>query len=165
MFFLLFEQLALGELLGKDPFAAWGEEELRQSLTECNRWVREVTGPLNAPADAEGCRIENGQVITPKGFKEAWKRLYEAGWKSIGVSPEYGGAGAPHSLHLMIEELLSGANTSFTMYAGLTHGAAELIETFGTDEQKKTYVQKMYSGQWAGTMCLTEPQAGSDVGS
>ena len=164
MFFLLFEQFALSELLGKDPFAAWGEEEVRQTITECYRWVREVTGPLNAPGDAEGCHLESGQVTTPAGFKDAWKKLYEAGWKSISVSPELGGAGAPHSVQIMVEELLSGANTAFTMYSGLTFGAAEVIETFGTDEQKQLYCARMFGGQWAGAMCLTEPQAGSDVG-
>jgi alkylation response protein AidB-like acyl-CoA dehydrogenase len=164
MFFLLFEQFALADLLGKEPFAAWGEEEVRQSITECYRWVREVSGPLNPTGDSEGCTIENGQVRTPSGFKDAWKKLYEAGWKSIAVSPEHGGAGAPHSVQLMIEELLSGANTAFTMYSGLTFGAAEVIATFGTDEQKKLFVPRMFGGQWGGTMCLTEPQAGSDVG-
>ena len=165
MFFLLFEQFALGELLGKSPFDAWGEEEVRQSITECYRWVREVSGPLNAIGDAEGCRLENGQVLTPTGFKDAWKKLYEAGWKSIGVSAEHGGAGAPRSVQIMIEELLSGANTAFTMYSGLTYGAAEVIEAFGTDEQKHLFCERMFNGKWGGTMCLTEPQAGSDVGS
>jgi alkylation response protein AidB-like acyl-CoA dehydrogenase len=164
MFFLLFEQFKLGELLGKAPFDAWSEEEVRQSITECYRWVREVSGPLNAIGDHEGCRLEDGQVYTPTGFKEAWKKLYEAGWKSIAVAPEHGGAGAPRSVQLMIEELLSGANTAFTMYSGLTNGAAEVIEAFGTDEQRELFSSRMHSGQWAGTMCLTEPQAGSDVG-
>lgn len=162
--FLLFEQFKLGELLGKAPFEAWGEDEVRTSLTECYRWCREVVGPLNATADAQGCKLENGAVKTPDGFKAAWKSLYEAGWKSIAVDPHYGGAGAPHSLQVMIEELLSGANTAFGMYAGLAYGAAEVIEIFGTQEQKELYCQRMFSGKWGGTMCLTEPQAGSDVG-
>jgi alkylation response protein AidB-like acyl-CoA dehydrogenase len=165
MSFLLFEQFRLGELLGKAPFEAWGEQEVKTSLAECYRWAREVVGPLNAPADAEGCRVENGAVRTPKGFKEAWKSLYEAGWKSIAVDPEWGGAGAPHSLQVLIEELISGANTAFGMYPGLAFGAAEVIESFGTDEQKKLYCPRMFGGRWGGTMCLTEPQAGSDVGS
>ncbi len=162
--FLLFEQFKLGDLLGKAPFEAWGEEEVRTTLSECYRWCREVPGPLNAPADAQGCRIENGRVITPDGFKAAWKSLYESGWKSIAVDPHYGGAGAPHSLQVMVEELLSGANTAFGMYAGLAYGASEVIEQFGTPEQKGLYCQRMFGGVWAGTMCLTEPHAGSDVG-
>src|ERR1019366_6075940 len=89
--FLLFEQFHLDELLGKAPFEAWGPDECRSTLTECYRWVREVIGPLNAPADAEGCRVVDGRVLTPKGFKEAWKSLYEAGWKQIAVEAEYGG--------------------------------------------------------------------------
>jgi alkylation response protein AidB-like acyl-CoA dehydrogenase len=165
VYFLLFEQFGLGELLGKAPFDAWGEEEVRQSISECYRWVREVSGPLNAIGDNEGCRIEGGAVLTPQGFKDAWKKLYEAGWKSIGVHAEFGGAGAPKSVVLMIEELLCGANTAFTMYSGLTYGAAEVIASFGTHEQQQLYCARMFGGQWGGTMCLTEPQAGSDVGS
>jgi alkylation response protein AidB-like acyl-CoA dehydrogenase len=163
--FLLFEQFRLGELLGKAPFEAWGPDECKSTLTECYRWVREVIGPLNAPADAEGCHVVDGKVITPKGFKEAWKSLYEAGWKQIAVEPEYGGAGAPHSLQVLVEEMISGANTAFSMYSGLAFGAAEVIESFGTAEQKSVYCGRMLGGQWGGTMCLTEPQAGSDVGS
>ena len=88
--FLLFEQFRLGELLGQAPFEAWGLDECKASLTECYRWVREVIGPLNAPADAEGCHLLDGKVITPEGFKAAWKSLYEAGWKPIGVIPSTG---------------------------------------------------------------------------
>jgi alkylation response protein AidB-like acyl-CoA dehydrogenase len=163
--FLLFEQFELQKLLGKAPFEAWGEEECKTSLTECYRWVREVIGPLNAVADAEGCKVVDGRVITPTGFKDAWKKLYEAGWKAIAVDAEYGGAGAPHSMQVMVEEMISGANTAFAMYPGLAFGAAEVIESFGTPEQKALYCSRMYGGQWGGTMCLTEPQAGSDVGS
>jgi alkylation response protein AidB-like acyl-CoA dehydrogenase len=164
-FFLLFEQFKLGEVLGKDPFAAWGEDEVRSTLNECYRWVREVTGPLNAIGDIQGCRLEGGKVYTPQGFKDAYKKLYEAGWKSISVDPHYGGAGAPNSVQILVEELLSGSNCAFGMYGGLAYGASEVIELFGTDEQKEMYCNRMFNGQWAGTMCLTEPHAGSDVGS
>jgi alkylation response protein AidB-like acyl-CoA dehydrogenase len=163
--FLLFEQFHVDELLGKAPFDAWGVDECRSTLAECYRWVREVIGPLNATGDAQGCKLENGHVITPEGFKQAWKSLYEAGWKQLGVDPEWGGAGAPSSLQVLVEEMLSGGNTAFQMYSGLTIGAAEVIHAFGTEEQKRLYCPKMFAGQWAGTMCLTEPQAGSDVGS
>lgn len=163
--FLLFEQFELQELLGTAPFEAWGVDECRTSLTECYRWVREVIGPLNAVADTEGCKVVGGRVITPTGFKAAWKSLYEAGWKAIAVDPEFGGAGAPHSLQVLVEEMISGANTAFSMYPGLAFGAAEVIESFGTPEQKALYCTRMFAGQWGGTMCLTEPQAGSDVGS
>jgi alkylation response protein AidB-like acyl-CoA dehydrogenase len=162
--FLLFEQFKLGDLLGKAPFEAWGEDEVKTSLAECYRWVREVSGPLNAIGD-QGCKLEGGKVTTPPGFKEAWKSLYAAGWKQIAVDAEFGGAGSPHSLQIMVEELISGANTAFAMYPGLAFGAAEVIETFGTDAQRKLFCTRMYGGTWAGTMCLTEPHAGSDVGS
>ena len=164
-FFLLFEQFKIAEHLGKPPFEAWGEEEVRTSLAECYRWVKEVTGPLNASGDAEGCRVEGGRVKTPQGFKEAWKSLYEAGWKSIGIDPEYGGAGSPTTVQILVEEMLSGANPAFNMYPGLAYGAAEVVEAFGTPEQKHLYCPRMFGGTWGGTMCLTEPQAGSDVGS
>jgi hypothetical protein len=163
--FLLFEQFKVDEMLGKAPFEAWGKDEVVSALSECYRWAREVTGPLNATGDHEGCRVENGNVITPSGFKEAWKSLYEAGWKSIGVPAEHGGAGAPMSVTILVEEMLSGSNAAFNMYPGLAFGAAEVIEHFGTDDQKKLFVERMHKGQWGGTMCLTESHAGSDVGS
>ena len=164
LYFLLFEQFHVEEILGKAPFEAWGEDECRSALGECYRWVREVTGPLNAVGD-QGCKLENGHVITPPGFKEAWKSLYDAGWKQLGVSPDYGGGGAPTSIQVLVEEMLSGSNAAFAMYAGLAFGAAEVIHAFGTDEQKQLYCPSMFGGRWGGTMCLTEPQAGSDVGS
>jgi len=163
--FLLFEQFHVETLMGKAPYEAWGEDEVRSSLGECYRFCREVTGPLNATADAEGCRFEGGKVYTPTGFKEAWAKLHEAGWKVIGVDPEYGGAGAPRSVQVLIEELLSGSNTAFNSYPGLAFGASEVIESFGTHDQKELYCRAMFAGKWGGTMCLTEPHAGSDVGS
>lgn len=163
--FLLFEQFKLNELLGKGPFEAWGEEEVRTSINEGYRFVKEVLGPLNVVGDMEGCRIENGRVKTPKGFKDAWDKLYAAGWKSMSVSSEFGGAGAPFSVQIILEEFMSGANAAFNMYPGLAYGAGEVIAHFGTPEQKKIYVERMFGGKWGGTMCLTEPHAGSDVGS
>jgi alkylation response protein AidB-like acyl-CoA dehydrogenase len=163
--FLLFEQFKVEELFAQGAFDGWGADEIRTTIAECYKWAKEVVGPLNATADAEGCHLEDGKVRTPSGFKDAWKKLYEAGWKSIAVDPEYGGAGSPKVVQLLVEEMLSGANTAFSMYSGLTYGATEVIETFGTPEQKALYCERMFSGKWAGTMCLTEPQAGSDVGS
>ncbi|WP_394847842.1 acyl-CoA dehydrogenase [Pendulispora brunnea] len=162
--FLLFEQFRLGEILGRGPYEAWGEDEVRTSLAECYRFVREVVGPLNATGDVNGCRLEGGRVFTPPGFKDAWKQLYAGGWKLIGVSPEFGGAGSPHCVQVLVEEFITGSNTAFSMYGGLAHGAGEVIEIFGTPEQRETYVRRMYDGTWGGTMNLTEPQAGSDVG-
>jgi alkylation response protein AidB-like acyl-CoA dehydrogenase len=162
--FLLFEQFKLDEILALDAYKDWGADQVKMVLDEAYRFVREITGPLNAVGDKEGCRIEDGRVKTPKGFKEAWKAVYENGWKAIGASAEHGGQGAPMPLQLCVEEMLTGSNTAFAMYPGLTHAAAEAIAECGTPEQFTRYADKMFKGQWGGTMCLTEPHAGSDVG-
>jgi alkylation response protein AidB-like acyl-CoA dehydrogenase len=165
IFFTLFEQFGCGQMLGQEPFEAWGPEEAKAVLQETYRFAKEVLGPLNATGDREGCRLENGQVFTPKGFKDAWQKLYEQGFKTVAVSPEHGGQGGPMMMQVLIEEMLSGSNTAFNMYPGLAFGAAELLAECGTPEQKKLYVERMLNGTWGGTMCLTEPHAGSDVGS
>jgi hypothetical protein len=162
--FVLFEQLGFDSVLGKAPYDAWTHDEAEMVLTEIDRFAREVLGPLNSIGDRVGCRLEDGKVVTPPGFRDAWKKLYDAGWKSLSVSTEHGGQGAPFTLHALVEEFLSGANTAFAMYPGLAYGAAELIAHFGTATQKSLYLEKMFGGQWGGTMCLTEPHAGSDVG-
>lgn len=162
--FVLFEQFKLGKLLGFGKFADWGEQEADAVLREAYRYATEVAGPISAIGDREGCRIEAGRVITPPGFKEAYAKLYEGGFKSIFVDPEYGGAGGPKALSVLVNELTSGPNAALDMYGGLTLGAAEMLYEFGTAEQKAHYCERMFSGQWAGTMCLTEPAAGSDVG-
>jgi alkylation response protein AidB-like acyl-CoA dehydrogenase len=163
--FLFFEQFELQSLLGKEPFAEWGTEECDMVLEEVYRFVCDVTGPLNSSGDAQGCRIEDGRVITPDGFKDAWDKVWESGFRTIAAPERWGGQDAPTMLGSFVEEMMCGANTAFTMYTGLTLSAAELILEFGTEEQKKRYVPKMLSGEWSGTMCLTEPHAGSDVGS
>ena len=164
--FVLFEQCGLGELLKSAPFVGtFDESGVDMVLDEAYQFATTVVGPINGSGDAEGCRLENGQVKTPAGFKEAWKRAYDSGLRQVSLSPEWGGSGAPTLLGMAVEELVSGANTSFAMYPGLSIGAAEVIEKFGTPEQKTLFLPKLYGGQWAGTMCLTEPQAGSDVGS
>src|SRR3954468_4042592 len=111
--FLLFEQFKIQEIL--PHFEGWDEDTIRTTLSEAYKWVCEVSGPINSTADTEGCHLENGAVTTPKGFKQAWKKLYEAGWKSIGVSSHYGGAGSPKTIQILVEEFLSGSNTAFTM--------------------------------------------------
>ncbi|MEM1413295.1 MAG: acyl-CoA dehydrogenase [Myxococcota bacterium] len=164
--FLLFEQFGLAELLGEaGPYADYDEDTVNEILSQVYRFAQDVTGPLNAVGDREGCTLEDGKVTTPTGFKEAWEAIYDAGWRTLSVSPEHGGMGAPASLGLLTEELLSGSNTAFMMYPGLTLGAAEVIAEFATPEDKKLFVPKMMEGEWAGTMCLSEPHAGSDVGS
>jgi len=163
--FVLFEQFGLNDVLQKEPYEDWGPDEVRMVLDETYRFAREVTGPLNQIGDREGCRVEDGRIITPKGFKSAWKKLYEAGWRSLSLKEELGGQGAPASLAAVVEELLSGSNTAFNMYPGLAHGAGEVIAEFGTDRQRSLFAKRMFDGTWGGTMCLTEPHAGSDVGS
>jgi hypothetical protein len=164
MRFLLFEQFKLGEVLGQAPFENWGPDEVSMVLDTVYQFSCDVLGPLNAIGDRTGCRLEDGQVKVPPGFKAAWDKVYEAGWKTLGVPVDHGGQGAPASLYVLAEELQSGANTAFNMYPGLAYGAAEVITIFGTPSQHATYLHKMHDGTWGGTMCLTEPQAGSDVG-
>lgn len=163
-FFALFEQFGFSELVGKPPFDSWGEAEARAMLEETYRFAREELGPLNSVGDREGCKLQDGQVKTPPGFIEAWKRIYEAGIKQVVVDPKHGGQGAPKMLYVLLEELLNGANVAFNMYPGLTWGAADLVAECGSPEQVSRYAEKMFNGHWAGTMCLTEPHAGSDVG-
>ncbi|AKT40056.1 acyl-CoA dehydrogenase [Chondromyces crocatus] len=163
--FLLFEQFKLDQILGQGPFEAWGPDEVQMVVDEAYKFSCEVLGPLNAIGDRVGCRLEDGKVITPPGFKEAWKKLYEAGWMAVSADTEYGGQGGPFTLHIAIQEFMSGANSAFIMYPGLAFGAAEVIQLFGTDAQKERYLHSMYGGTSGGTMCLTEPHAGSDVGS
>jgi alkylation response protein AidB-like acyl-CoA dehydrogenase len=163
--FLLFEQFKLDEILGKEPFDAWGRDEVSMVIDEAYKFVCEVLGPLNAVGDRHGCRLEDGQVKAPPGFKEAWDRLREAGWKGLSVSPEFDGQGAPRVLQTVVEEFMCGANPAFNMYPGLAFGAAEVIEQFGTPRQRELFVKRLFHGVWGGTMCLTEPHAGSDVGS
>ena len=162
--FLLFEQFGFGDLLGKEPFAEWGPDEVKMVLDECYRFATEVLGPVNAVGDREGVKLEGGQVRVPRAYENAWKKLYEAGWRQLSVDPEFGGQGAPTTLQAVAEELFSGANPSFMMYPGLTHGAAELVAHFGTPEQRERFAKPMFAGRFGGTMCLTEPHAGSDVG-
>lgn len=165
MFFVLFEQFNFHEFANKGCYEGWDEETAKTILKEAYRVSTEVLGPLNSVGDREGCKLIDGKVTTPKGFKEAWKQLFEAGLKQIAVPKEFGGQGGPYSVYALIEEMTSGANVAFNMYPGLAWGAAEVIAEFGTDAQRKRFCSKMFDGTWGGTMCLTEPNAGSDVGS
>ncbi len=111
-------------------------------MSEVYKWSCDVLGPLHRTGDLHGCKLENGKVTTPPGFKQAWKGLHEAGWALAGRAQSYGGQQGPFTLHTMVEEFLSGANTAFNMYPGLTLGAAEVIHAFGTEEQKQKYCAK-----------------------
>ena len=133
-------------------------------LEEGARFCEQVLAPLNRSGDEEGCHFDNGVVTTPNGFKEAFARYAEGGWMGLASDPTYGGQGLPHSLGLVIGEMVGSANTSFGMYPGLTHGAMAAIAAHGTDEQKQTYLSRMTEGRWTGTMCLTESHCGTDLG-
>ena len=135
-------------------------------LEEGGKFAAEVTFPLNISGDAEGCTIDQTThaVTTPQGFKEAYAKYIEGGWAALGCDPEYGGQGLPYVVNTMFYEMLNSANQAWTMYPGLTHGAYAALETHGTPEQKATYLPKMTSGEWTGSMCLTEPHCGTDLG-
>jgi len=163
--FALFDQLHLDDLLGKGPFQAFSRDEVEMVLGEVDRFCKEVTGPLDLVGDRVGCRFEAGKVFTPPGFKEAWRKLYEAGWYQLAAPENYGGQGAPFTLHVVVAEQIAGSNCAFGSYPGLALGAAEVIHAFGTKEQKDRWLGKLFGGEAGGTMCLTEPHAGSDVGS
>ena len=157
----LHEDDGFGNLEGFEDF---DEDVTAAILEEANKFCRDVLLPINWPGDQEGCRIENGVVRTPKGFQEAYKQFCEAGWASLGVSQEWGGQGAPHSIGKMVEEMTCSANLSFGLYPGLTGGAMVALEAYGSDELKNFYMPRMASGEWSGTMCLTEPHCGTDLG-
>ena len=135
-------------------------------LEEGGKFAAEVLFPLNISGDAEGCVLDpkTHSVTTPKGFKEAYAQYVEGGWAALACDPAYGGQGLPLIVNQMFYEMLNSANQAWTMYPGLTHGAYASLSTHGTDEQKATYLSKMTSGQWTGTMCLTEPHCGTDLG-
>ena len=120
--------------------------------------------PLNRSGDEEGCTFDNGKVTTPKGFKEAYKQYCELGFAALAADEEFGGQGMPFSLSTVVNEIMGSANWSFSMYPGLSHGAIQTLEHHGTEEQKSIYLEKMVTGEWSGTMCLTEAHAGSDLG-
>ncbi|ECC3298796.1 acyl-CoA dehydrogenase, partial [Salmonella enterica subsp. enterica] len=123
-----------------------------------------VLSPLNQSGDEEGCHFENGEVKTPKGFKEAYDQFVQGGWQGLSYPEEFGGQNLPMSLNLIKSEMMGTANWSFQMYPGLSVGCINTIMQYGTDEQKNTYLPHLVAGTWAGTMCLTEPQCGTDLG-
>ncbi len=133
-------------------------------LTEGAAICETVLFPLNQTGDLEGCRWENGEVSTPSGFKDAYQQYSGGGWTGIAASPEFGGQGLPESVRFVMEELLCSANLSFSMYPGLSHGAVSALMSHGSQELKVRYLPKLIDGSWAGTMCLTEAQAGTDLG-
>ncbi|MFZ2102943.1 MAG: acyl-CoA dehydrogenase C-terminal domain-containing protein [Oricola sp.] len=146
-------------------FADASPDVVEAVLREAGRMAEEVFFPLNHSGDQEGCtRHEDGSVTTPKGFREAFEQYKEAGWMGLAFDPEYGGQGLPYTLHSAVGEFFSSANMAFAMYPGLTQGAMAAIYVHGTDEQKSTFLPTMVEGRWTGTMNLTEPHCGTDLG-
>ncbi|WP_375177746.1 acyl-CoA dehydrogenase C-terminal domain-containing protein [Marinobacter mobilis] len=133
-------------------------------LTECGKFCEEVVGPLNQVGDEEGCKFDNGEVTTPKGFKEAYNQFVMGGWQGLSAPEAFGGQGLPASMGLLKQEMMGTANWSFSMYPGLSLGAMNTIYLHGSEEQKQTYLVPLTEGTWGGTMCLTEPQCGTDLG-
>jgi len=133
-------------------------------LEEAGKLTGEVLSPLNVVGDHEGCRLENGVVYTPTGFKNAFEQVKEGGWTGLDMPEEYGGQNMPQVLGTAVGEMFSASNQAFTMYQGLTHGAAAAILAHGTDDQKNKWLPKMVSCEWTGTMNLTEPHCGTDLG-
>jgi alkylation response protein AidB-like acyl-CoA dehydrogenase len=164
-------QFVLDELLdaprvlrGLPAFEAIDSELFRQVTEEAGRFAAEVLAPLNASGDREGCRYEDGAVRTPAGFAQAYRQFREAGWPALARAPEDGGQGLPHLLDCALYEMLVGANHGWTMYPGLLHGAYACLKANGDEKLKAVYLPRIASGEWLATMCLTEPQAGSDLG-
>ncbi len=162
--FLLFEHLDLDRLLGYEAYQDFSADDFNMIIDEALKVGREVLGPALQDGDREGCTLQDGEVKVPASFHDCWRTLAENGWIAASHSPEFGGQGLPAVMTGLVGEIFSGANMAMMVYPGLTVGAAHLIEVYGTDEDRALFVEKMYSGQWAGTMCLTEPDAGSDVG-
>ena len=146
-----------------------GYDELEADFTsavleEAGKISSEVLAPLNPVGDKEGCTLENGVVRTPTGFKDAFEQVKAGGWTGLDMPEQYGGQGMPYVMSTAVGEMFSASNQAFTMYQGLTHGAASAILAHGTEQQKETYLPKMVSCEWTGTMNLTEPHCGTDLG-
>ncbi|TNE61576.1 MAG: acyl-CoA dehydrogenase [Sphingomonadales bacterium] len=163
--FVINEMLDIESYGNLPGFENASEDLVNSILEEGGKFTSEVIAPLNQVGDQEGCtRHEDGSVTTPPGFKEAFNQYRDAGWGTLTQPEEFGGQGLPQVIGFALKEMMSSANQSFGMYPGLTNGAIEALKAKGTPEQKQTYVPKMVTGEWTGTMNLTEPHAGTDLG-
>jgi alkylation response protein AidB-like acyl-CoA dehydrogenase len=163
--FILEHVVGLQNYSNLPGFDAATPDVVEAVLEEGGRFVADVLFPLNQSGDQEGCtRHEDGRVTTPAGFKEAYAQYVESGWATLGNAPEYGGQGMPHVVSIAFQEYMISSNMAFAMYPGLTHGAIAALVAKGSPEQQAMYVPKMVSGEWGGTMNLTEPQCGTDLG-
>jgi alkylation response protein AidB-like acyl-CoA dehydrogenase len=162
--FVLYEQLAADALCRTDRYREFNRKTFDMILTEARSFALKEILPTFVPGDREGLRFEHNLVFTPACFHRAYRLFCENEYTALPAEPELGGQGLPHVISQAVSEYLLGANYAFTLYAWSGYGAGEMIEIFGTEEQKKMFLKKMYTGQWGGTMVLTEPEAGSDVG-
>ncbi|MBK8542746.1 MAG: acyl-CoA dehydrogenase C-terminal domain-containing protein [Caulobacteraceae bacterium] len=163
--FLLKDVLDLERYSNLPTFSDAPMDLIDSVLEEGAKFCEGVLAPLNKVGDEHGCRrADDGSVTTPPGFKEAYKQLVDAGWPALSSDPNYGGQGMPHVVSLAWNEMVSSSNMAFGMYPGLSHGAYAAIHHHGSDEQKQTYLPKLVTGEWTGTMNLTEPHCGTDLG-
>ncbi len=162
--FLLNDVLQLERYGNIAGFSEVTPDLIKAILEEAGRLCEEVIHPLNHSGDKEGCTFNDGEVTTPEGFKDAYRQFIEGGWTSLCAETEHGGQGLPFILGSVLNEFLASANMAFAMYPGLSDGAYKAIATHGSDEQKQTYLPKIVSGEWTGTMNLTEPHCGTDLG-
>jgi alkylation response protein AidB-like acyl-CoA dehydrogenase len=162
--FLLNDLLDISQYAKLPGFAEAPTDLIDAILEEAAKLTEEVLQPLNQVGDREGCKLENGVVTTPTGFKKAYDLLVEGGWPALVADTRYGGQGLPNALGVIFNEMVSSANMAFGMYPGLSHGAYAALLQHGTDEQKKKYLPKLVTGEWTGTMNLTEPHCGTDLG-
>jgi len=163
LFFILKEQLAYGSLCRLDRYRNLNEKTFDLLVKEAVGFARGVVSPLQEIGEKHGARFENGRVSCPFQFASAFKQYGRDGWIAAARDTTYGGQGFPHMMRIVINDLMYGACQSFNMAPSLTHGAAHLIESFALEELKRRFVPKMFNGDWAGTMCLTESEAGSDL--
>ncbi|MEC7423560.1 MAG: acyl-CoA dehydrogenase family protein, partial [SAR324 cluster bacterium] len=162
--FVVMEVLEAGKLCGFEDFSEFDEDLFSMTINEACTFAEQVLDPINQSGDREGCQVENGSVKTPQGFPEAWRKMGEGGWLAMNMPPDFGGMGLPELVTVAAKEVQLAANQSLCIGNTLTTGAANLIVNFGSDEQKEEYCENMFNGTWSGTMCLTEPHAGSAVG-
>ncbi len=167
MQFVLHEVLdVVGTLKTLPPHADVDADTINAVIEEAGKFASEVLAPLNRVGDEEGCTLDQKthEVRAPTGFKEAYAKYVEGGWPALSCDPAFGGQGLPHVVSQCLFEMLNSANQAWTMYPGLSHGAYECLHAHGSDEQKRLYLGKLTDGTWTGTMCLTEPQCGTDLG-
>lgn len=162
--FILNEYLNISQYQDVPGFADAGPDLVSPLLDEAAKLTENVLFPLNQSADAQGLRYDNGEVIMPEGFKEAYQTYIQGGWPSFTCDPDYGGQGLPEVMNMPLMEMVCSANLAFGLTPGLSHGAYSAIDLHGSDALKQKYLPKMVSGEWSGVMCLTEPQAGTDLG-